>query len=205
MRSGQSKLRLTDRKRADILAAAASEFQEHGFDGTSMDRIAEAAQVSKRTVYNHFASKDALFDAIVEQLKECCRQLHLPYCKTRAIDEQLIEIGQAYATLMVSDDFINLSRVVLSRFVQHPQLAGATIRGRGDTQAAIIDWLKAAQKDRRLSFKNAEEAAIQLTALIDAFGFWPRLIGNQAMPSKREINRTVKSAVRLFLAAYSHA
>ncbi|WP_390888393.1 TetR/AcrR family transcriptional regulator, partial [Leclercia adecarboxylata] len=50
--------RLTDRKRAAILEAAVAEFRAFGFAGTSMDRIAATAEVSKRTVYNHFASKD---------------------------------------------------------------------------------------------------------------------------------------------------
>ncbi|MFP4904840.1 TetR/AcrR family transcriptional regulator, partial [Paraburkholderia sp. BR14261] len=44
--------RLTDRKRAAIVAAAIDEFLASGFDATSMDRIAARANVSKRTVYN---------------------------------------------------------------------------------------------------------------------------------------------------------
>ena len=63
------KKRLTDRKNSEILAAAVSEFQKRGFDGTSMDRIAEAAGASKRTVYNHFKSKDELFTAIIAEIR----------------------------------------------------------------------------------------------------------------------------------------
>ena len=50
----------TQRKRAAILEAARQEFLSQGVRDTSMDRIAECANVSKRTVYNHFASKDHL-------------------------------------------------------------------------------------------------------------------------------------------------
>ena len=60
--------RLTDRKRAAILEAAVAEFRSNGFEVTSMDRIAETAGVSKRTVYNHFPSKEALFAEILTQL-----------------------------------------------------------------------------------------------------------------------------------------
>ena len=59
---------LTHRKREAILQAAISEFRAHGFAGTSMDRVAAVAEVSKRTVYNHFPSKDELFAAILTQL-----------------------------------------------------------------------------------------------------------------------------------------
>ena len=62
--------RLTDRKREAIIQAAIAEFRTNGFEVTSMDKIAATAGVSKRTVYNHFPSKDELFAAILRQLWE---------------------------------------------------------------------------------------------------------------------------------------
>ena len=64
-------LTLTEKKRLSILAAAQEEFKEKGFLGASMDSLAKRAEVSKRTVYNHFPSKDILFHNIV--------MLSLPY------------------------------------------------------------------------------------------------------------------------------
>ncbi|MCC8618315.1 TetR/AcrR family transcriptional regulator [Xanthomonas vesicatoria] len=55
-------------KRGAILAAARALFQQHGFDRTSMDTIAERAMVSKATVYAHFASKEVLFRTTLEAL-----------------------------------------------------------------------------------------------------------------------------------------
>ncbi|MBO9737710.1 TetR/AcrR family transcriptional regulator [Xanthomonas axonopodis pv. begoniae] len=55
-------------KRGAILAAARALFQQHGFDRTSMDAIAERAVVSKATVYAHFASKEVLFRTTLEAL-----------------------------------------------------------------------------------------------------------------------------------------
>ena len=48
----------TEDKRSQILKAAELEFQEHGFQTTSMDRISARAGASKRTVYKHFESKE---------------------------------------------------------------------------------------------------------------------------------------------------
>ena len=60
--------KLTELKREDIIQAAVSEFIANGFSATSMDRIAATAQVSKRTVYNHFENKEALFQVITKNI-----------------------------------------------------------------------------------------------------------------------------------------
>jgi TetR/AcrR family transcriptional regulator len=65
--SGARALR-SQRKRLAILAGARREFLGHGYAATSMDRIARAAEVSKATVYSHFADKEALFRALTEQM-----------------------------------------------------------------------------------------------------------------------------------------
>lgn len=51
-----------------ILFGAMQEFLAHGYAGTSMDKVAIAAGVSKATVYSHFEDKEGLFKALVEQL-----------------------------------------------------------------------------------------------------------------------------------------
>lgn len=48
-----------------ILEAARSEFAEHGLAGARVDRISEAGNVNKRSIYVHFGPKDTLFDIIV--------------------------------------------------------------------------------------------------------------------------------------------
>lgn len=50
-----------------LLAVALQEFTRHGYGGTSMARIVKAAGVSKTTLYSRFASKEALFRAIMNQ------------------------------------------------------------------------------------------------------------------------------------------
>ena len=59
--------RLTDRKREAIVEAAIAEFRAHGYDGTSVDKVAATRRVSKRTLYNHFPSKEELFAEILRR------------------------------------------------------------------------------------------------------------------------------------------
>ena len=53
-----------------ILDAAVQLFSVYGYDGVSMRRIAEAAGVSKANIYHHFASKQALYFAIMRRSAE---------------------------------------------------------------------------------------------------------------------------------------
>lgn len=53
------------RAHEQVLNAALKLFSERGIDGTSMDAIAEASEVSKATVYNHWPDKEALLLEVI--------------------------------------------------------------------------------------------------------------------------------------------
>ncbi len=55
-------------RRRQLLDVAVHTFAEHGFHGTSMNGVAEAAGVTKPVLYQHFASKKALYRELVEDL-----------------------------------------------------------------------------------------------------------------------------------------
>jgi AcrR family transcriptional regulator len=58
--------RSTDGTRQAIVDAAYYLFRQRGFARVSLDDIALGATVTKRTLYNHFTSKDALLGAVLE-------------------------------------------------------------------------------------------------------------------------------------------
>jgi AcrR family transcriptional regulator len=51
-----------------ILKAGRRLFGERGFAATTMDDIAEAARIAKGAVYHHFATKEAVFEAVFDQV-----------------------------------------------------------------------------------------------------------------------------------------
>ncbi|EGD53591.1 TetR/AcrR family transcriptional regulator [Gordonia neofelifaecis] len=67
MASATRKVRITasvSEQEQEILAAAADEFATEGIRRASMDAVAQAAGVSRSTLYRRFPSKDALFRAV---------------------------------------------------------------------------------------------------------------------------------------------
>lgn len=54
-------------RRAALAAAAVQLWAEHGFDATSVAKIAEAAGIAKGTFYLYFDGKKALLDAVLQR------------------------------------------------------------------------------------------------------------------------------------------
>jgi AcrR family transcriptional regulator len=54
-----------ERTRQSVIDAAYSLFLEQGYSATSMRQIAERAGIALSGIYNHFASKDEIFQALV--------------------------------------------------------------------------------------------------------------------------------------------
>lgn len=70
--------RASPTRRADILSAARDAFNERGFAGTRMEDIARRVGVSKAALYLQFASKEALFEALISETIEAMLPQALP-------------------------------------------------------------------------------------------------------------------------------
>jgi len=197
--------RLKDQKRASIVHAAVAEFQERGFDGTSMDQIAARADVSKRTVYNHFPSKEDLFREIVVELTARADQAgRFSFDGSGTLEHQLTSIGATILDAISSDDFVSLARVVLSRFLHAPVLANRMLgKGHRPLRDGLIDWIEATGSDGGLNIADPDLAAGQFVALLNMSAFWPQVLAAEAplTPAARE--EVLRSTVSMFLDHYA--
>ncbi|ALE67212.1 TetR/AcrR family transcriptional regulator [Xanthomonas campestris] len=195
--------RLTDRKRHAIVEAAIAEFRQHGFEATSMDRVAATAGVSKRTVYNHFPSKDALFGEILRGLwQRSADAVNLAYRPDQPLRAQLITLLQQKLRLLDDPAFIDLSRVALAEGIHSPARARELISQLGSKEEGTTTWLRAALADGRLAGVEADFASQQLQALIKGFAFWPQITMGQPPLSPEQQTQVAESAVAMFLGLY---
>ena len=196
--------RLTDRKRVAIVGAAIEEFLAAGYDATSMDRIAARASVSKRTVYNHFPSKDALFAAILHQLWDESQTGDAPaYRSDEPLRAQLLDLLGRKLRLLNGEAFLSLARVAIAAGIHSPERARDMVARLGEREEYLTVWIRAAAADGRLKTDNPPFAALQLQALVKAFAFWPQVAMGQAPLSEQEQKQVAESAVDMFLARYA--
>ena len=64
-----------DKRREQILQTAVELFSQRGFKGTTTKEIARSAGVSEAMVFRHFATKDELYGAILDN-KSCADGVH---------------------------------------------------------------------------------------------------------------------------------
>jgi TetR/AcrR family transcriptional regulator of autoinduction and epiphytic fitness len=199
----QQKRTLSDRKREDIIKAAIEEFDTHGFQKTSMDQIAKTANVSKRTVYNHFPSKDMLFDDITAVMwKECIAATECTYKKDEPLSTQLIAIAKQQMTLFRSDNFIRVSRLVLAECFHSPDAIEMVNAQINESDNGFDIWLQEAVNDGKLTITDIEVASAQFYGMLKSLAFWPQVVGFGHYPSEEQAQEAVQSSVAMFLKYY---
>jgi TetR/AcrR family transcriptional regulator of autoinduction and epiphytic fitness len=204
MTTSNTPLRLTDRKRAAIVDAAIQEFLAAGFDATSMDRVAARACVSKRTVYNHFPGKEALFAAILRQLWDSSDTEDAPaYSSRHPLRGQLLQLLLKKLSRLNDEAFLSLARVAIAAGIHSPERARDMVARMGEREEDLTGWIRAAAVDGRLKTPDTAFASQQLQGLIKAFAFWPQVTMGQPPLSVDEQRHVAESAADMFLATYA--
>src|SRR3984893_5568505 len=113
-----------------------------GYDGVSMDEVASRAGVAKQTVYARYASKDALFLAVVESLQG--RMLSaVSAAGSLPIRDRLQQIARELLDLVLDPASLSLSRIALGASYRFPTLGhsiyGARINKLHEILASILE------------------------------------------------------------------
>jgi AcrR family transcriptional regulator len=171
--------------RAHLLAAARHVFARRGFDGASIDEIAEQAGYSHGAVYSNFSGKEELFLAVYEE-----------FIKTR---------GQEIAGPLEQEDFVAGARAAASRWMERitddPEgyllriefglfaLRDPRLRGRFAAQLGLNRELIARLLERRIADLGVKPplGATELAGIVRALGIGlaiERVVDPDAIPAE---------------------
>ncbi|WP_434739414.1 TetR/AcrR family transcriptional regulator [Micromonospora sp. SH-82] len=194
--------RVAEEKRAAILTAATGLFLTSGYDSTSLARIAEAAGVSKATLFKQFPTKAALFDAIVTESWKI-EDSGGPDPSVEDLRAGLTAIGHRYVDLLTRPGMTALFRIVIAELPRFPELGEAQFsQGKMPYFESVSRYLTAAHTAGSAKVEDPTLAATQFLGMISNFVFWPTLLLTDWAPEPSAIERAVTEAVDTMIARY---
>lgn len=185
-------------KSEQILWGAMQVFLHHGYAGTSMDRVAAQAGVSKHTIYHHFQGKDGLFSALFERL--VMRDFHVEFGYTLSLQDPPEQVLRRLADVLLRkmDDseyiaFVRLLFAESGRFPKLSQLYMREVCQKGD--AVLGEYLR---HHPDLHLVDPEMTAHIFFGSLVAFIFSQEVLhGKVSVPLERD--RLVNTLIQLVL------
>lgn len=188
-----------------ILDAAAELMLAQGFDGTSMEAVATAAGVAKRTLYSRFPDKSVLFAEVIRRRRE---QFLAPVAKISAaggsIEQQLTQIGNHMLKWGLQRDTLALKRLIASE-VQRMCAMAVTLHS--ESRERVVDAIaevlsKPSEPPLRIADKRF--AARQFLEMVMGPADMSTYYGIEGLSDRRR-RAYIDQVVRLFLHGCCHA
>jgi AcrR family transcriptional regulator len=206
VRSGRPPRALAGEVEERILDAAETVFLERGFEGASVDEIADVARAGKPTIYARFPGKEALFAAVMaRKVREKTTSYESMAPTGATIEERLASIATAILRNILVAETVGLARAAIAEARRFPDLAASVHRmARERTSEAVAqllgglpeaDQLPGFSANRRAGTARQFVELIVLPMLIRA------LFGDDLTALHAEIRPHVARNVAFFLAA----
>jgi AcrR family transcriptional regulator len=192
--------------RETILRTASRLFLAHGYEQSSMDQIALEAGVARRTLYNQFGGKKALFDATMAQMWN-----HMPLdaiiaatSAVQAPEEVLYTIGRTIARFWAPPEAVAFVRLVIWESARFPELGESFFdNGREPARRAVTEYVHRLSRKRGFRIGDPDLAAAQFIDVILGEVLLSRLVATSAPALDEErCDYVVHEAVTLFMTRY---
>jgi AcrR family transcriptional regulator len=187
----------TNFKGEQILQGAMHVFLQHGYAGTSMDRVAAEAGVSKQTIYSHFQDKEGLFVALIERVTIRRFQIELGPEPLQGEPILLLRrLAEVFLNKMGDQDYISLIRLVIGESARFPELAQLYVRTVIQRGRSILSQYFESHPE--LNIQDSEATAHIFCGSLVSFVLSQEVLhGKQTMPMEKE--RLIDSLVSLVL------
>lgn len=189
-----------------LIEVATRLFLDRGFEATSLDAVAEAARVSKPTVYSRYGDKRGLFAAVLR--REIARwlaplsaaaEMQLSSAADISVEQRLVEIGREMLTFTCGPDAVAFSRMMTSQAINFPDVAKL-----GKEEG----WLKAVATTARFfdhlvaqGALDVEDTTIAAEVFLDVVvGHTHRMATFGTALELKPAEKRMRVAIKLFLA-----
>lgn len=193
-------------KRQAILDAATCAFIAHGYSGASMEAIAEAAPVSKPTLYNHFKSKQDLFAAVIEcRCEALLSTLSSVQAELNNPVAGLSAIAGAFIDLVYADEALQLYRLIISEQQQFPELGELIYRsGPEPVLRQMAAYLAELNARGILKIADLETSSHLFLDMLKGDQHFRCLLGLQSGLSETVKQRLISTVVSFFLKGHGY-
>jgi AcrR family transcriptional regulator len=184
-----------------IVDAATRLFLERGFGAVSMDDLAAAAGVARRTLYNQFASKEEIFREMLQKVSGQLEHAFPPGLETMGDAETVLRlVARTILELHKNPGYIGFLRMVMADSRQFPWIAeefAAVMDPQTERLARLLSHLTSMGV---LNCRNPKLATHQFMGALNDLSLWPMMLGRERTPTPDD--ELVEETVRMFLTHY---
>ena len=187
--------------REAIVEAAERLFLERGFGSVTMDELAEAAGVARRTLYNQFASKEEIFREMLLRVSGQLEDAFPPGIETRGeVEDVLRLIARMILGLHKNPEYLGFLRMVVADSRQFPWIAEEFAAVMEPQTERLVRYLAHLTAMGILDCRNPMLAAHQFMGMLNQLSLWPWMTGRERVPVPEE--DIIEETIRMFLQHY---
>ncbi|MDP1666990.1 MAG: TetR/AcrR family transcriptional regulator [Methylobacter sp.] len=197
----------TDPKRQAILNGATRMFLAHGYRNVSMEKIAQAAPVSKATLYNHFDSKNALLAAVISDLCESLLQtMTQATIESDDVENNLTQIATSAVDLIYAEDALAIYRLVVAESPDFPELGQLFYQSGPQTVLTQLeDYFRRLNADGRYHIADPVFAADAFFSMLKGDLHLRCLLTKTLRPSADEKKQLISKVIAFYMRGMLHA
>lgn len=197
---------VTKSKRQSILDAAKQAFLAHGYSNVSMEAIAEAAPVSKPTLYSHFKSKQDLFAAVIAgqcesllgTLERSPSEFQDPVTGLKAIAREIVD-------LIYASQSLKLYRLIIAEQQHFPELGPQVYRSSAEpVLRQLSSYLAELRASGVLKITDVAVSSRLFLSMLKGDEHFRCLLGVQSGLNEAEKDAMIDAAVSLFLKGHGY-
>lgn len=190
------------------MAVAAQVFLAHGYEQSSMDEIALEAGVARRTLYNQFVSKKALFDATMARMWDATPldAVIEATAQVRPPEDVLFSIGRTIANFWAPPEAVAFMRLVIWESARFPELGESFMQsGHEPVRQAVNRFVQQLSREAEFHIDDPDLATAQFVDVILGEVLLSRLVATSTVALDQErCDYVVREAVALFMTRYRH-